>query len=31
LRNVCCRFDVISIGREDGRLLIDWIQNAFDL
>jgi putative endonuclease len=25
-----CRFDVISIGREEGRTLINWIRNAFD-
>jgi putative endonuclease len=26
-----CRFDVVSIGRKDGRTLIDWIPNAFEL
>ena len=25
-----CRFDVISIGRENGRTLLNWIRNAFD-
>jgi putative endonuclease len=25
-----CRFDVVSIGNEQGRTLINWIQNAFD-
>ena len=25
-----CRFDVVSIGRKQGRPLIDWIRNAFD-
>lgn len=25
-----CRFDVISIGREEGRTLINWIRGAFD-
>ncbi len=25
-----CRFDVVSIGNEEGRTLINWIQNAFD-
>lgn len=24
-----CRFDVISIGNQEGRTLINWIQNAF--
>lgn len=28
--SLACRFDVVSIGNEEGRLLIDWIQNAFD-
>lgn len=31
LWNARCRFDVLSIGRENGRLLINWIRNAFDL
>jgi putative endonuclease len=26
-----CRFDVISIGKSEGRTLFDWIQGAFDL
>lgn len=26
-----CRFDVVSIGSEDGRTLMNWIRNAFDL
>lgn len=25
-----CRFDVISIGVEEGRTLLNWIRNAFD-
>lgn len=25
-----CRFDVISIGEEEGQTLINWIPNAFD-
>lgn len=25
-----CRFDVISIGSENGRTLLNWIRNAFD-
>ena len=25
-----CRFDVISIGKEEGRTLINWIRGAFD-
>jgi len=25
-----CRFDVISIGNENGRTLLNWIRNAFD-
>jgi len=25
-----CRFDVISIGSEEGRTLLNWIRNAFD-
>jgi putative endonuclease len=25
-----CRFDVISIGSEQGRTLLNWIRNAFD-
>jgi putative endonuclease len=25
-----CRFDVISIGKEEGQTRINWIQNAFD-
>jgi putative endonuclease len=25
-----CRFDVVSIGNEEGRPLINWIRNAFD-
>jgi putative endonuclease len=25
-----CRFDVISIGTEEGRTVINWIRNAFD-
>lgn len=25
-----CRFDVISIGREDGRPVMSWIRSAFD-
>jgi len=25
-----CRFDVVSIGTEDGRILLKWIRNAFD-
>jgi putative endonuclease len=25
-----CRFDVVSIGNEEGRTLYNWIRNAFD-
>ncbi len=25
-----CRFDVVSIGNEEGRVLLNWIRNAFD-
>lgn len=25
-----CRFDVVSIGRQDGRVVLDWIRGAFD-
>lgn len=25
-----CRFDVVSIGNEEGRPLFNWIRNAFD-
>lgn len=25
-----CRFDVISIGSSEGRILLDWIRAAFD-
>lgn len=25
-----CRFDVVSIGAENGRTVINWIQNAFE-
>jgi len=25
-----CRFDVVSIGNEEGRILLNWIRNAFD-
>lgn len=25
-----CRFDVISIGNEDGRTVMNWIRSAFD-
>ena len=25
-----CRFDVISIGRKDGRTRLNWIRNAFE-
>ncbi len=25
-----CRFDVVSIGAEEGRTLLNWIRNAFD-
>ncbi len=28
--SLACRFDVISIGNEDGRVLLNWIRNAFD-
>jgi len=28
--DICCRFDVISIGNSEGRTLFHWIQNAFD-
>jgi putative endonuclease len=28
--HLCCRFDVISIGSREGRILFNWIQNAFD-
>ncbi len=28
--SLACRFDVVSIGKEDGRILINWIRNAFD-
>jgi len=27
---LACRFDVISIGNEEGRVLLNWIRNAFD-
>jgi len=29
-QNRACRFDVISIGSEDGRTLFNWIRNAFE-
>lgn len=29
-RKRVCRFDVVSIGTEQGRTLINWIRNAFD-
>ena len=25
-----CRFDVVSIGRKEGRVVLDWVQSAFD-
>jgi putative endonuclease len=25
-----CRFDVVSIGRKDGRTVMNWIRSAFD-
>jgi len=25
-----CRFDVVSIGAQEGRTLLNWIRNAFD-
>jgi len=25
-----CRFDVVSIGNDQGRTLLNWIRNAFD-
>lgn len=25
-----CRFDVVSIGREEGRIVLDWVHSAFD-
>ena len=25
-----CRFDVVSIGRENGRTVMNWIRSAFD-
>jgi len=28
--SMACRFDVVSIGREEGRMLMNWIQNAFE-
>jgi putative endonuclease len=28
--SLACRFDVVSIGKEDGRILMNWIKNAFD-
>ncbi len=28
--SLACRFDVISIGNEEGRVLFNWIRNAFD-
>lgn len=28
--NKPCRFDVVSIGSEEGRILLNWIRNAFD-
>ena len=27
---LACRFDVISVGNEQGRVLLNWIRNAFD-
>ena len=27
--SLACRFDVVSIGNEEGRTLFNWIQNAF--
>ena len=30
LGSLACRFDVISIGNEQGRVLFNWIRNAFD-
>ncbi len=27
---LACRFDVVSIGHEEGRVLFNWIRNAFD-
>ncbi len=26
----CCRFDVVSIGTEEGKTVLDWIRGAFD-
>ena len=28
--SLSCRFDVVSIGYDEGRLLLNWIRNAFD-
>jgi len=28
--SLACRFDVVSIGNEEGRTLLNWIPNAFD-
>ncbi len=28
--SLACRFDVVSIGSENGRMLMNWIRNAFD-
>ena len=28
--SLACRFDVVSIGNKEGRLLLNWIRNAFD-
>jgi putative endonuclease len=28
--SLTCRFDVVSIGKEEGRILVNWIRNAFD-
>ena len=28
--SLACRFDVVSIGNEEGRILINWIRNAFN-
>jgi putative endonuclease len=28
--SLACRFDVVSMSNEEGRMLFDWIRNAFD-
>ncbi|MCH8227080.1 MAG: YraN family protein [Proteobacteria bacterium] len=28
--SLACRFDVVSIGNEEGRVILNWIRNAFD-